>query len=115
MHTTPSGGPTAAAPDDRLWNADYLKVLAAQYPEDAFALVGELNKETSFIGQMGYSIQYTASKDGKTVRGYVIMAAVKKYLYVFHFSASYGDYVKLQNVLRYIVQSAKPKETEGKK
>ena len=28
MHTTPSGDPTAAAPDDRLWNADYLKVLA---------------------------------------------------------------------------------------
>ena len=72
--------------DTRITNEliSYLKILAAQYDEFE---VGELNKETSFIEQMGYSTLYTARKDGMAVRGYVIMAAVNKYLYVFHFSS----------------------------
>ena len=80
----------------------YLKVLAAQY--DSFE-VGDLNKETSFIGQMGYSPQYDAKKGDKDVRGYVIMAAVKQYLYVFHFSTGDSVFANYTGVMTHLRES----------
>ena len=82
----------------------YLKVLAAQY--DKFE-VSNQSKETPFIGQMGYSAFYTAQKDTKVVRGYVVMAAIKRYLYVFHFSASESAFASYTDAMVHLRESVR--------
>ena len=74
MHTTPSGGPTAAAPDDRLWNADYLKVLATNCANAfAFYLVTPLLP-------LYLSETFAAPKDiiGLALSGYAVTAILAR-------------------------------------
>ena len=81
-----------------------LKVLSEQY--DSFEL-GEPNKETSFMGKMGYSIQYSAESaaSGK-VRGYVIAAAMDAhYMFAFHFRCADSEYAAYTNAIVHLRES----------
>ena len=92
----------------------YMKSISKQYDKKTFQ-TSTANKEDTFMGKRAFSNTYLAYWGETEVKGFVIGAAVDRTLYVLHFSASYADYVQLQNVLKYIVQSARPKETEKKK
>ena len=80
----------------------FLKVLQPQY--DAFE-VGDLSTETQFAGRSGFSTTYTARKGAESVRGYVIMTAVGKYVYAFHFSAAESAYSSYENVISHLRES----------
>ena len=84
----------------------FLKTIAAQY--DSFE-VGDLSKDTAFIGQMGYSTFYSAQKDGNSVRGYVIVAAISKYVYAFHFSTAENEFNAYTSVMVHIRESMQVK------
>ena len=82
----------SSTPDEKAISkqmVSYLKALQTQY--DTFE-VGDLASDSTFVGQTGYSTEYTAKKGEVSVKGYVIMAAIEKHLYAFHFSSSEAAY-----------------------
>ena len=85
----------------------YLKALQTQY--DSFE-VGDLDTETPFMGQTGYSTVYTGKKGETSVRGYVIMCAIERRLFVFHFSASESAYASYGSVMVHLRDSVKINE-----
>lgn len=88
----------------------YMKMIQEQY--DSFE-VGDPIRDTPFVGQAGYSMYYRGVKGATVVRGYVIIAAIDKYLYAFHFSApesSFDAYAGVLAHLRDSVQVSKAKK-----
>lgn len=80
----------------------YLKTLQGQY--ETFE-VGDLDTVTPFLGQPGFSTVYTAQKGENTVRGYVIMTAIKRKIYVYHFSASESAYPSYATAMEHMRDS----------
>lgn len=94
--------PKDAAIVDHL--VSYLKTIYKQYDTAAFEVSG-LDRTVSFMGQPGYSTTYLAFSGETEVEGFVIMCAVERTLYVFHFSASYSDYQSMQSMMQYMLNS----------
>ncbi len=80
----------------------YLKTLQAQY--ETFE-VGDLDTVPPFLGQPGFSTVYIAKKGENTVRGYVIMTAIKRKIYVYHFSASESAYPSYATAMEHMRDS----------
>ena len=92
----------------------YMRSISRQYQKSTFQ-VGVSNRNDTFMGKQAFSNTYLAYWGDIEVKGYVIGAAIDRTVYVLHFSASYSDFQAMQNVLKYIIQSAKPKVTDTKK
>ena len=94
----------------------YIKSVYKQYDAKTFQ-TSIPDTEATFMGQHALANTYLAYWGDVEVKGFVIGCAVDRTLYVFHFCASYPDYVALQGVLQYMLQSAKlknPPETKKK-
>ena len=87
----------------------YIKSIRKQYDKATFQ-TSTPNKEDTFMGQRAFSNTYLAYWGDVEVKGFVIGTAIERTLYVFHFSATYADYLAMQNMLQYIVKSVKQKE-----
>ena len=85
----------------------YLKTIYKQYDAKTFE-VGSLNKSIQFMGQKGYSTTYLAFSGETEVKGFVICCQIERTLYVFHFSASYSDYLSMEGIMQYMCKSVKP-------
>jgi len=85
----------------------YLKTIYKQYDSKTFE-VGSLNKSIQFMGKKGYSTTYLAFSGETEVKGFVICCQIERTLYVFHFSASYSDYLSMENLMQYMCKSVKP-------
>jgi len=85
----------------------YLKTIYKQYDAKTFE-VGSLNKSIQFMGQKGYSTTYLAFSGETEVKGFVICCQIERTLYVFHFSASYDDYLSMESMMQYMCKSVKP-------
>ena len=97
------------ADEDRMTSelASFLYAISSQF--DMSPEVGNLITDVSFMGKTGYSTIYRATLNGKTVRGYVIMACVGTKIYAYHFSAAEEDYNAMSQVmetLRTSIQAA---------
>lgn len=82
----------------------YLKTIATQYEDSTFE-VDSLDKSTTFMGQQGYATTYLAFSGEIEVKGYVIMCAVERTLYVYHFCASYADYQSMESMMQHMRNS----------
>ena len=87
----------------------YMKSVSKQYDKATFQ-TSTPNREDSFMGQRAFSNTYLAYWGDIEVKGFVIGAAIERTLYVFHFCASYSDYLAMQNMMQYIVKSVRQKE-----
>ncbi len=68
--------------------------------------MGTLDKKDSFLGDNeAYSVAYTAKKGDKLYKGYVVMAAGDKVLYVYHFRCGEVDYERLRTVMERVRDS----------
>ena len=68
--------------------------------------MGTLDKKDSFLGDNeAYSVAYTAKKGDKLYKGYVVMAAGEKVLYVFHFRCGEVDYERMKTVMERVRNS----------
>ena len=95
----------------------YVKSVYKQYDPKTFQ-TSIPDTEATFMGQPALANTYLAYWGDIEVKGFVIGCAVERTLYVFHFCAAYPDYVALQSVLQYMLQSAKlknPPETKRKR
>lgn len=84
----------------------YVKTIYKQYDTKTFE-VGSLNKSIEFMGSKGYSTTYLAFSGETEVKGFVICCQIERTLYVFHFSASYDDYMAMENIMQYMCKSVK--------
>lgn len=84
----------------------YLKTIYKQYDTKTFE-VGSLDKTIEFMGTKGYSTTYLAFSGETEVKGFVICCQIERTLYVFHFSASYDDYMAMENIMQYMCKSVK--------
>jgi len=85
----------------------YLKTIYKQYDAKTFE-VGSLNKSIQFMGKRGYSTTYLAFSGEIEVKGFVICCQIERTLYVFHFSASYDDFLSMESMMQYMCKSVKP-------
>lgn len=100
---------THTADEDDITNElkSYLRTIYKQYDAKTFE-VGSLNKSIPFMGQAGYSTTYLAFSGETEVKGFVICCQIERTLYVFHFSASYSDYLSMESMMQYMCKSVKP-------
>ena len=77
---------------------DFARYIYNQYDSSTFEF-GALNSDAIFMGQRGYEITYMAYKGENEMMGYMACTSIGRYVYVFHFSATYKDYVVLQPVM----------------
>ena len=82
----------------------YLKVIYKQYDKSTFK-VGSLDKELTFMGDVGYSTTYLAFSGETEVKGFVILTQIERTLYVFHFCASYADYTAMEDTMWHMCNS----------
>ena len=82
----------------------YLKSVAKQYDAETFQ-TSEPDKDARFMGRLALSNTYLAYWGDIEVKGFVIGATIDRTLYVFHFCASYSDYVALESVMQYMMTS----------
>jgi hypothetical protein len=62
--------------------------------------VSPLGTDGSFLGdKAAYWVTYTVQKEGVSLKGYVIMAAREKALFVYHFRTNITDYEAFQPVM----------------
>lgn len=84
----------------------YLKTIYKQYDAKTFE-VGTLNRSIEFMGKKGFSTTYLAFSGEIEVKGFVICCQIERTLYVFHFSASYDDYMNMESIMQYMCKSVK--------
>ena len=88
--------------------SSYMRAIYQQYDASTFQ-VGTPDRAGTFMGTKAFSNTYLAYWGDVEVKGYVIGCAIERTMYVFHFCASYYDYVAYQNVMQYIRNSVKRK------
>lgn len=93
---------------------EFVRVIRKQYDANTFQL-GTLNSEDTFMDKQAYSNTYLAYSGETEVKGFIIGQSIGRVLYVFHFSASYDDYVALERVMRYMLNSVQIIQEEKKK
>lgn len=105
-------------PDEIMLNeqlTSYLKMVAERYDQKTFQ-TGTPDKEIRFMGhKLALANTYLAYWGDIEVKGYVVGVAINRTLYVLHFCATYADYIALDSVREYIVNSVMLKEEEKKK
>lgn len=89
----------------------YMRVIHKQYESSTFES-GTPNMQDTFMGKPALSNTYLAFSGDTEVKGFVIGATNRRTMCVFHFCASYEDYTALESVMRYMLNSVKPVETE---
>lgn len=83
----------------------YLRVVHKQYDAATFQ-AGTPNTTERFMGKPALSNTYLAFSGEHEVKGYIIGTAVGRTMYVFHFCATYEDYGAMENLMRYMANSA---------
>lgn len=90
---------------------EYLRMVHKQYEAATFQ-PGTPNSEERFMGKAAISNTYLAYAGENEVKGFIIGTVVGKTVYVFHFCATYDDYVAMESMMRYMVNSAELVERE---
>ena len=89
----------------------YMKMVAERYDSATFQ-ASTPDKEVKFMGHQALANTYLAYWGDIEVKGYVIGVAINRTLYVLHFCATYADYIALENVMQYMINSVQLKEAE---
>ena len=82
----------------------YMRSIYQMYEPSTFQ-PGSANESDSFLGRPAMSNTYLAYYGDIEVKGFIIGTAVEKTIYVFHFCASYQDYVAMEGIMRYMLNS----------
>ena len=96
--------PDDAALMDEL--VSYMKRISTQYDRKTFQ-TSTPDREAVFMGRRAFSNTYLAYWGSIEVKGFVVGCAVGRTMYVFHFCASYGDYLAMENMMQYMLKSCK--------
>ena len=89
----------------------YMRIIHKQYDSSTFES-GTPNLQDTFMGKPALSNTYLAFSGKTEVKGFVIGAAAGRTMCVFHFCASYEDYTALEGVMRYMLASVQPVQSE---
>ena len=89
----------------------YMRVIHKQYDSKTFES-GTPNMQDTFMGKQALSNTYLAFSGDTEVKGFVIGAAAGRTMCVFHFCASYDDYAAMESLMRYMLNSVKPAQSE---
>lgn len=83
----------------------YVRIIHKQYDAATFQ-AGTPNTDDRFLGQPALSNTYLAYSGEHEVKGYILGTSIGRTMYVFHFSATYEDFTAMQNLMRYMADSA---------
>lgn len=85
----------------------YLKFLMSQYDEKTFEVDDALNTSGKFMGEDSMSTTYLAYDGDQEIKGYVVITAIEKYLFCYHFLCAYQDYGAFESAMHTMRDSVK--------
>ena len=91
--------------------SSFVRTIYRQYDADTF-VSGTANLQDVFLGTTAFSNTYLAFSGENEVKGFIIGCAIKNTMYVFHFCAEYDDYVAMESMMRYMINSVRLLEEE---
>lgn len=89
----------------------YMRIIRNQYDKATFES-GTPNMNDSFLDRGALSNTYLAYSGDNEVKGFVIGTAVGRSMCVFHFCASYDDYGPMESMMRYMLRSIQPVQSD---